>query len=123
MAIARLAELGAATPDVERQRLLLAEFLEEFQQEPVAARGELLLDEPQPTGSLGWDALLAGLAEHLAREDRVEPAARVEVLSRFLDEPWCYFDLPFFRAEAERETPSSFRRRGVLIRAVELERV
>lgn len=123
MIISQLARLVAAAGDAERRRLLFAEFLEEYQQEPVPGRRMLIADEPSATGLREWDALLAGLAEHLARVDDVEVPDWVHGPSRFLDEPWCYFDLPFFRAEAERETPEAFRRHGVLIRAVELERV
>lgn len=123
MTIDQLASLVANTIEVEQRRLLFAEFLEEFQHEPRAVRQQLISDEPATTGWPEWDALLAGLAEHLATTEGLTPPDWVDDLSRFLAEPWCYFDLPFFRAEAERETPESFARRGVLIRAVELERV
>jgi len=121
--LAQLASLIATAADVEHRRLLFAEFLEEHQHESATARRELIAARPPSTGIDGWDALLAGLAEHLAEIDQVDPPDWVEDSSRFLDEPWCFFDLPFFRAEAERETPEVFRRHGVLIRAVELERV
>jgi hypothetical protein len=123
MTIAQLAALISTAHDIERRRLLFAEFLEEHQQEARPSRGRLVADEPPSTGFPEWDALLAGLAEHLAMCDGVGVPEWVEDRSRFLDEPWCYFDLPFFRAEAERETPEAFGRHGVLIRAVELERV
>jgi hypothetical protein len=123
MTIARLAALVVSAPDLEHRRLLFAEFLEEYQQESSASRMLLIMSEPTSTGLRAWDALLAGLAEHLAAAEGDTAPAWVDDSSRFLDEPWCYFDLPFFRAEAERETPESFRRRGVLIRAVELQRV
>lgn len=123
MTLAQLASLIATAADVEHRRLLFAEFLEEHQHESPSSRWELIADRPPSTGIHGWDALLAGLAEHLAEVDQVDAPRWVEDSSRFLDEPWCYFDLPFFRAEAERETPKAFRRHGVLIRAVELERV
>lgn len=123
MTLTRLAALVAGAQDVERRRLCFAEFLEEYQHETPASRQQLIADEPAPTGLPEWDALLAGLAEHLADREGVEAPAWVEDPSRFLADPWCYFDLPFFRAEAERETPVGFSRHGVLIRAVELERV
>ena len=106
----------------KRRRLCFAEFLEEYQHETPVSRQRFIADEPAPTGLPEWDALLAGVAEYLAAVEGVSAPAWVEDGSRFLAEPWCYFDLPFFRAEAERETPEGFSRHGVLIRAIELER-
>lgn len=123
MTISQLASLLAGADDVEHRRLLFNEFLEEHQHESVPSRHRLITDEPSTTGLHEWDALLAGLAEHLSQVDQVDAPDWVDGPTRFLDEPWCYFNLPVFRAEADRETPDAFRRHGVLIRAVELERV
>jgi hypothetical protein len=123
LSIARLGALLTDAPDVEHRRLLFTEFVEEFQQEPIDNRGRLLNGEPILTGLPQWDALLAGLAEHLALCDGREVPTWAHGPERFLNEPWCYFDLPYFRAQAEHETPEGFRRHGVLIRAIELERV
>jgi hypothetical protein len=82
---------------------------------------QVFTDEPAPTGSTALDAAFAALAEHLAERDgwpapawAADPARRTDA--------W-YPDVPaIFRAEAERDSPSAFRSRGIWITARSLER-
>lgn len=57
-----------------------------------------------------WDALFAGLAEHLAAVDHQDVPGWTTgcVLRRF----WFPFDTPGVRAQARVHTPAAFRRRG-----------
>jgi hypothetical protein len=55
-----------AEQDFDAQRRLVVEFLKEYHQEPAGVRPGLVADAPGPAGDERRDALLAGLAEHLA---------------------------------------------------------
>ncbi len=79
--------------------------------------------EPALTGDDRVDAALAALAEHLARRDgwRVPEWARQE--ERTTLDWWFVDDLPALQAFALRESPLSFRKRGVFIGAGGLHRV
>lgn len=77
--------------------------------------------EPQFTGSAQLDAAFAALADYLAERDgwatpawAVDPARRVD--------GWYPAVPPIFRAEAERESPRAFRKRGILVTGRSLDR-
>ncbi|MGI8562609.1 MAG: hypothetical protein ACR2MZ_03475 [Candidatus Dormibacter sp.] len=76
---------------------------------------------PMPTGDRRFDALLAGLAEHEAREAGQSPPKWATRLSVVLDPPW--YVSPYLRAMAEVESPEPLRARGILITAADLTRV
>jgi hypothetical protein len=67
--LAGLARLVTAEADFDSQWRLVVEFLKEYHQEPAGTRLRLLEDAPGPAGDERWDALFAGLAEHLAMRD------------------------------------------------------
>ena len=79
--------------------------------------------EPELTGDDRVDAAIAALAEHLARRDgwRVPDWARQEQRSTL--DWWFVDDLPALQAFALRESPLSFRKRGVFIGDGGLQRV
>jgi hypothetical protein len=79
--------------------------------------------EPELTGDDRVDAALAALAEYLARRDgwRVPGWARQEGRSTL--DWWFIDDLPALQAFALRESPLSFRKRGVFIGDGGLQRV
>lgn len=118
-----LANEVAVSPTPQRRCLLLSGFMEHYRHVPPDERGILTDDEPPLTGDPAWDALIAGLAEHLAELDARTAPAWTDYPARFLTEPWCFFDVGVWRTEAEEHSPPSFRRHGVLIRPVELEQV
>ena len=43
----------------------VAQFVDEFERAPEADRPRLVADEPAGTGDPHWDAMLAGVVEHL----------------------------------------------------------
>lgn len=94
-------------------RAALADFLDEFQQRAPEQRDEAITDEPRPTGSPEWDALLAGVAEWLAGRHGLAVPAWTQRPARFLDRMWFASPTPGLRACALVETPAALRRRGV----------
>lgn len=109
--------LVAVGDDGHRWRLV-AEFLEEYQHEAVAARVALLAAEPPNVGDHRWDVLLAALAEHLAaRDDR---GAAAWTAARRLDVFWFPFNTAAARVDAIVHAPASFRRRGIFLAPQEL---
>jgi hypothetical protein len=93
--------------------------LKEYHQEPAGARSRLLDDAPGATGDERWDALFAGLAEHLAMRDG--KAAPRWSTSRGLRRFWFPFDTPGARAQALVQAPAAFRRRGVFVADCEID--
>lgn len=83
----------------------------------------LIRERPEPTGDRHGDALLAGVAEHLAAVRRVPCPQWVRDEERFLDHFWFVSGVPGFRATALAQTPASLKRRGIFWPARSLERV
>ena len=79
--------------------------------------------EPPLTGDDWVDAALAALAEHLARREgwRVPAWSRQQLRSTL--DWWFVDDLPALQAFALRESPLSFRKRGVFVGDGGLHRV
>lgn len=77
-----------------------------------------LAPEPAPTTDVRYDALLAGLAVHLARTAQLSRAPSwTQQPERFLPSFWWYgyaADNPGLRAYAWQRTPSCMRGRGVV---------
>jgi hypothetical protein len=119
MTLADLARFVAAEQDFNSRWRLVVEFLKEYHQEPAGVRSGLLKEAPRPTGDERWDALFAGLAEHLAMRDG--EAAPVWSASRGLRRFWFPFDTPGARAQALVHAPAAFRRRGVFVADYEID--
>jgi hypothetical protein len=119
MTLASLARFVAAEQDFDTQWRLVVEFLKEYHQEPAEVRLGLLEGSPAPTGDERWDALFAGLAEHLAmREGKAAPTWSA---SRGLRRFWFPFDAPGARAQALVHAPAALRRRGVFVADYEID--
>lgn len=73
--------------DEARRSRLLQEFLRGHGQEGPAARASLIAQEP-PRADPRWDALLAGVAEHLASHGQMSVPAWSLEPDRFLDRWW-----------------------------------
>ena len=118
MTLARLAEYLKGADESLRWRYV-AEFLEEYRWESMAARERLLTAEPASTGDIRWDVFLAALAEFLTtREGRgAPPWADARSLRQF----WFPFNTPAARVEAIVHAPAAFRRRGIFVAPQELE--
>jgi len=119
MSMARLAAFVACEPDFDVRWRLVVEFLKEYHREPTEKRQRLLADAPEPVGDERWDALFAGLAEHLAMRDR--EAAPPWSASRGLKRFWFPFDTPGARAQALVHAPAALRRRGVFVADYEID--
>lgn len=123
LTLARLAEhLLEARSDVRRRRLVL-DFVGRYGAADPARRVGLLLARPGPAGDERWDALLGGLAEHLAFHDATDAPTWCVEHHRFLDHPWFWVDLPSVRRRALVGAPAAFRRRNVWVDRSDLERV
>ena len=79
--------------------------------------------EPPLVGDDRVDAALAALAEHLARRDGWPVPSWAKQESRTTMDWWFVDDLPALQAFALRESPLSFRKRGVFIGDGGLQRV
>jgi len=105
-------------------RHAVREFLDEF-----SLRGDdrlreaAIVERPEPTGDLRYDAYLGALAEHLAvAHDLERPAWAIEP-ERFLERFWFVSEVPGFRAVSISQAPAAFRRRGVFVPERSLHRV
>lgn len=99
----------------------MLEFLEAWQWEPPTSRGQLVVDEPPPTGDERYDVLLAGLAEWVTARDGVPAPLWAE--GRSLITWWFPSDTAAGRADGIVHAPAALRRRGVFIAASDLGRV
>ena len=119
MTLVELARFLTESADERARWRLIAEFLEEYRHEPLAARAGLLREEPGPTGDGRWDVFLAALAEFLATRDG--RGVREWAHRRQLRASWFPFNSPAARADALVHSPASFRARGIFIAPQNLE--
>lgn len=82
---------------------------------------EVFSDEPPPTGAVQLDAAFAALADYLAGRDRWTTPTWALDPDR-CTEAWYPAVPKVLRAEADRESPHAFRRRGILITSRSLDR-
>jgi hypothetical protein len=98
---------------------LVWEFLEEYRWEGEIVKPTLVRDEPDTTGDLRWDALLAALAEYLNAKLDLAPPDWAD--DRMLDKPWFPSSLKILRIQALAHAPAAFRKHGVYLTADDLE--
>lgn len=104
----------------ERQRLrLFFEFCRGADESGPAALPLIDL-EPPLTGSERFDALLAGIAEHIASRFGTPAPLWTATTDRFLPAPWWVSPLPSARVQAMLWTPAAFRRRGIYLDRADL---
>jgi hypothetical protein len=101
----------------------VAQFVSDFRQAPAAERPFLVEDEPPTTGDRRWDALLAGVVEHLCFHHDVPVPAWAIRPARFLERWWFVIPYRSLHASAFAETPAALANRGVFIHASSLESV
>lgn len=119
MSISDLARyLSYGEPFDDRWRIVV-EFLKEYAHETAADRARLLAEGPMTTGDERWDALLAGLSEHLATRDRIPVPGWV--VGRTLHAFWFPFNTPGARTEALVHAPAALRKRGVFVADYEVD--
>lgn len=83
---------------------------------------KLLEPEPPRTGDSRVDAALAALTEHLAHRDEWPPPSWVNCPDRYAQPCWYVAGLRSLEAIAVRQSPKSFRTRGIYITDVGLSR-
>jgi hypothetical protein len=71
--------------------------------------------QPESTGSVQWDALLAGLAEHVAFRASVAVPAWSSASDKFLNTWWFLMPFSSLHGAVLAETPAAFANRGVFI--------
>lgn len=84
---------------------------------------ELLTEEPPPTGDERFDALLAGVVEHLAFQTGLPVPRWTLHPSRFLTQWWFATDTPGMRPYLFQRTPAPLANRGVFVDQESLENV
>ena len=118
-----LAEVAVRVSEGEDVLPAVRDFLDQVNRRDKGELAELIRARPEPTGSQKADALLAGVAEHLAAVKSLPCPAWVREPERFLDSFWFVSDVPGFRATALAQTPMALKRRGIFWPARSLERV
>jgi transcriptional regulator with XRE-family HTH domain len=83
----------------------------------------LTIADPGTTGSDRFDALTAGLVEHILGGGGLPVPEWVNAPSRFLADSWFVDDSPYARAHDTQTVPAAFARRGVILAPSELESV
>lgn len=109
----RSAGEGPAAQD-RRLRAVLS-WLDAAWEEELSRREVLWHEEPAPTGDERWDAMLAGIAEHVAAATGLPTPGWALAESRFLLRWWFLPDTPGGRAESLVEAPAALKRRGVFL--------
>jgi len=99
------------------------DFLDQVSRSTDAELAALIRERPEQTGHREADALLAGVAEHLAAVRGLPCPNWVQEQERFLDRFWFVSEVPGFRALALAQTPIALKRRGILWPSRSLERV
>ena len=72
------------------------------------------LAEPVPLTGTRWDALVAAMVEHVARQHGHEAPAWVDEPERFLDSTWVVSRLRPIRMNALMYSPAAFLRHGAI---------
>jgi hypothetical protein len=125
LTLQRLAEhLAAREAGTDELRWrLVAEFFEEFQNEPESTRGELIKADPDTTADKRFDVLLGAIAEHLAYHHNLPvPKWAITEDRLWMGTAWFPNNLPSARVWALAHSPAAFRRRGIFIHPDDLGR-
>lgn len=118
-----LAASGARIAAGEDTLHAVREFLDQVGRCSGDELAGLISERPADTGEARADALLAGIAEHLAATRGLRCPPWVREPHRFLDRFWFVSDVAGFRAIALAQTPVALKRRGIFWPARSLERV
>ncbi len=118
-----LAEVAVRVSDGDELLPAVRDFLDQVKRRDDRELADLIRTRPMSTGSGKADALLAGVAEHLAAVRSLPCPSWVREPERFLDAFWFVSDVPEFRAVALAQTPIALKRRGIFWPARSLERV
>lgn len=116
---------GAALKDVWRYAViqLLDDYTSTVRHEGPGPGAQLFAAVPPATGDRRVDAAFAALAEHLARRDGWTVPSWSTAFERPASPWWFVSEVVGVHPRALRESPLSFRKRGVFITEDALERV
>ncbi len=101
---------------------VVREWVNEFWRTPNWARPDIIDPEPHLFEER-WDALLAGVAEHLAFRGRLRVPRWTMSSSRFLDYGWWVVDLEGLHGVVMRDTPPALMSRNVFLDRGSLESI
>ncbi len=101
----------------------VAQFVDEFDHASQADRSGLVAAEPPSTGDPRWDALLAGVVEHLCFHHDLPTPEWTLRPSRFLERWWFVTPYRSLHASAFVSTPPALANRGVFIHESSLRSV
>jgi hypothetical protein len=118
-----LAEVATRIAAGDEPLAAVRDFLDQVARRRDDELAILIRERPEPTGNQKADALLAGVAEHLAAMRELPCPDWVHERERFLDQFWFVSTVPGFRAIAIAQTPIALKRRGIFWPSRSLERV
>jgi hypothetical protein len=118
-----LRDAGARVEGGEDPLIVVREFLDQAGRASAPELAAMIRERPKLTGDARADALIAGVAEHLAAVREVRCPDWTSGPERFLDRFWFVSAEPGFRAIAIAQTPVALKRRGILWPARSLRRV
>lgn len=101
----------------------VAQFVDEFEHAGEVDRPALIADEPPGTGDRRWDAMLAGVVEHLCFHHGLPTPQWTLRPGRFLDHWWFVTPYRSLHASAFVATPPALANRGVFIHESSLQSV
>ncbi|MCY4096994.1 MAG: hypothetical protein OXF40_01855 [Rhodospirillales bacterium] len=100
-------------PAADLERAILHDLPRRFHDLPAEAQADVLAAAPSLTHTR-WDALIAAMAEHVARLHGHDLPPWIDDPERFLDRTWVLPDIPFMRRNAILYAPAAFIRHGAL---------
>jgi hypothetical protein len=101
----------------------VVQFVDEFEHASEADRPALVASEPPGTGDRHWDAMLAGIVEHLCFHHDLPTPDWTLRADRFLDQWWFVTPYRSLHASAFVSTPPALANRGVFIHESSLRSV
>lgn len=113
--------VALADGDEDTRLLLMREFVRGWNDTPAEYLPTLISKRPLLTGHQGWDALLAGTVEFLARRDGVSQPAWVSRPEGWSPNFFFPVDLPSLRVRGLVDAPVELARRGVMLDIAALE--
>ena len=100
-------------PEMDIERMIVCGLPRGFHARSAAQQREALAERVPLTGTK-WDALLAGMVEHVARLHSHELPAWVDEPERFLDTAWIVSPLPSAKMDSLMYAPAAFLRHGAI---------